>query len=332
MTGSVALDVVIGLVFIYTLYSLLTTTITEIIATEIRLRPKFLVKGIRRMLDDDSGTSIFSEAFFRQPLIKYLAKDSTKKPAYLAARNFSKILFDVLKLNGTESLRKENGDTGVESELKKIQAVLNDPQSPLAKSETVVFLKSLLEDAQNDLDKFKANLEQWYDDTMERVSSWYKKKIQWITFFVGLIIACLFNVDTIKIVNKLSSDPVAREQFVMMAQKLAEDSVARKIAYGENDTTQLAADFKQLRKQALETNDALAMQREEIKWNDLGSTLLLPFLGWLLTAIALSLGAPFWFDLLNKLVKLRTSVRPSDEAKDNSSATVQSVSVVKRVG
>ena len=31
-------------------------------------------------------------------------------------------------------------------------------------------------------------------------------------------------------------------------------------------------------------------------------------IGWLVTALALSLGAPFWFDLLNRLMKLRGSV------------------------
>jgi len=46
MTGSIALDVVIGLVFIYTLYSLLTTTVVEFIATFTQFRARNLVKGV----------------------------------------------------------------------------------------------------------------------------------------------------------------------------------------------------------------------------------------------------------------------------------------------
>ena len=43
-----------------------------------------------------------------------------------------------------------------------------------------------------------------------------------------------------------------------------------------------------------------------------GNTLLIP-LGWLITALACTLGAPFWFDALGKLVKLRASGgRPED--------------------
>ncbi len=100
MTGSVALDVVIGLAFVYTLYSLLTTTITEFIATWVRLRPYFLIIGIRRMLDDGSGTKVFSDIFMNQPLIRYLVSGAAwfnKAPAYMSAANFSKNLLETLK-------------------------------------------------------------------------------------------------------------------------------------------------------------------------------------------------------------------------------------------
>ena len=322
MTGSIALDVVIGLVFIYTLYSLLTTTLTELLASAIRLRPLFLAKGIRRMLDDGSGNTVFSDAFFRQPLIKYLASKDGRKPSYMAGRNFSKNLLEVLKAEGLTALKGKISAT----ELEKIQAILNDPTHPLWKSETVGFIRSLLEDAQNDLEKFKLYLEQWYDDTMERVSTWYKRRIQIITFFIGLSIAILFNVDTIKIVNKLSKDPKARAQFVAMAQELAKDTAAMEMAYkSKHSFDSLASDFSTLRGQALESNDVLSINRGSIDgWS---------LLGWLITAVALSLGSPFWFDLLNKLVKLRTSTQPAAERRDSSTAQAsQPLTADKREG
>ena len=36
------------------------------------------------------------------------------------------------------------------------------------------------------------------------------------------------------------------------------------------------------------------------------------FIGYVLTMLAISLGAPFWFDLLNKLISLRSSKRPAE--------------------
>ena len=116
MFNSVALGVVIGLIFIYLLYSLLITIVQEIIATTLAFRAKILAKAIVRMLDDnDTETSFiksrlsgfynlvfrtdqlknkkFAKAFYSHPLIKYLAEDKYhSKPSYINAKNFSKVI------------------------------------------------------------------------------------------------------------------------------------------------------------------------------------------------------------------------------------------------
>ncbi len=70
MFNNVALDVVIGLVFIYLLYSLLGTLIQEIIATKIGLRGFVLNMAIKRMLDD---TPEFKNADSK-PIVGYFNK------------------------------------------------------------------------------------------------------------------------------------------------------------------------------------------------------------------------------------------------------------------
>jgi hypothetical protein len=45
----------------------------------------------------------------------------------------------------------------------------------------------------------------------------------------------------------------------------------------------------------------------------------LPLLGWLLTAGAISLGAPFWFDLLNKFMVIRSTVKPHEKSLEEGS-------------
>src|SRR4030095_2869467 len=143
MFNNVALDVVIGLVFIFLLYSLLTSIIQEIIATKLAFRSKILEKAILRMLEDgkttkslpiiDSLTGFyqlifrsnnlknkrFATAFYTHPLLKYLAEDTWfSKPDYISAGNFSKTVIDLLNgvennLNGTNVLRiKESITTG----------------------------------------------------------------------------------------------------------------------------------------------------------------------------------------------------------------------------
>ena len=293
------------------------------LASLIRLRATFLESGIKRMLDDGSKTTVLSEGFFKQPLIKYLGSGSLagliKKPSYLSAQNFSKALLELLKEKGSEILK----DTPSPTTLAKIQESLNKLNST---SDTMIFIRSLLEDAQNDLDKFKTSLEQWYDDTMERVTSWYKKWIQLTMFLIGFSIAAIFNVDTIEIVKKLSHDPKAREQYVALAQKLVDDKEFAKQVAG--DTSQqknfdeLKKTFTSLRAQAMENNEVLTVKRGPFGPDQ--------FFGWLITAIALSLGAPFWFDLLNKLMKLRGSVQTASQSSSESKK--KEVDSVKRVG
>ncbi len=58
MFNSVALDVVISLVFIYLLYSLLATTVLELIASGFRFRAKILERAIFRMLEDDCNIPV----------------------------------------------------------------------------------------------------------------------------------------------------------------------------------------------------------------------------------------------------------------------------------
>ena len=53
MTGNVALDIFVGIVFVYLLYSLLATIIMEIIATFLGLRARNLNYALKRMLKDE---------------------------------------------------------------------------------------------------------------------------------------------------------------------------------------------------------------------------------------------------------------------------------------
>ena len=49
---------------------------------------------------------------------------------------------------------------------------------------------------------------------------------------------------------------------------------------------------------------------EQLQWH---------WLGWLLTALAISLGAPFWFDLLNKFIVIRSAVKPHEKSPEEES-------------
>jgi hypothetical protein len=369
MFNSAVLDVVIGLVFIYLLYSLLATTIQEIIASSFGFRSKILERAVFRMLEDETKfnfgiSSIFylfkkkgnggdpntaTFGFYNHPLIKFLGENKpNSKPAYINKETFSKVITDLLR-----------GDQVKPGDKIKplIQKALDNKTISWGKitaqisEETLSYINSIWADSNGDIEKFKEYLENWFDETMERASGWYKKHTQFILFFVGLTIAIVFNVDSIKIAGKLQKDPKLREQIVQQANIFLEthpdlnkelsfkksefDSIQARMKRNSNLLTdslrkvqindsidiinyKLLAEYqKKLVKRAdsiintdiVKANDILALGWKTNKGESFNfGSLLRSLLGWIITALAISLGAPFWYDLLNKFMKLRSSV------------------------
>lgn len=376
MFNNVVLDVFIGLIFVFLLYSLLATIIQEIIAKWMGLRARMLQKALRRMLEDDDSTVVKSsvsrlgheaknlvlryfnpiqkgtllDKFYSHPTIKYLGMGKLfSKPSYLHSHNFSQTIVHLLRG------KSYDGRTTKESELiwKELQ------ENGLGiNEETKTNLISLFADARQDSFVFKNKLEDWFDETMERASGWYKKQTQSILLIIGFVIAAAFNVDAIAISKILMKDKKAREQMVQLA-------ISQQEQYGKNvDTTQkvkvtktsivngdttitsfdstiksqVSDDFLENTYSTLTKDGAGVMgilglrgiEDKKLKSQYQGHWLLV-LVGWLLTALAISLGAPFWFDLLNKFIKLREGgTRPSGTAlQDKPGGTVAGGNAVK---
>ena len=363
--NSVILNVVIGLVFIYLLYSLLATIIQELIATWFGFRAKILELAIFRMLEDESRfrfrfeslLHIFrkskrssppttpSAQFYHHPLIKFLGEGKqTSKPSYINRETFSKVIIDLLRSDAFTA--ESNPKEFIQNALNEGKMKWGEQAIPIS-PETLSYLRSLWADAQGDVAQFRKSLEAWFDETMDRVTGWYKKHTQFILLIVGFFIAVIFNVDTIKIVTKLERDPVLREQLVQQAATFtaAHPNLDRQLVAAREQLDSLVQrhDTAQVNQVAADTayyhmliarRDTLIDSANKLVATDLkkvNSTLGIglssyscgcginkcffrSLLGWLITALALSLGAPFWFDLLNKLMKLRNSVSTTSPA------------------
>lgn len=386
MTGSTALDIVIGLTFIYLLYSLFATLIQEILATNLSFRAKILEIAIIRMLnDDDTSVKSYFQNFFKRlssirkllfarenklltnnslahhfyqnPLIKYLAQDSWhSKPSYLDKTNFSKVLIDILR--GDDPKPGQDFRPAIQDSLDK-GIVVNNTAIFAKQGDTLRFLKSLCADSQGDIEKFRTALETWYDNTMERATGWYKQYTQVVLLFIGFFVAAAFNVDTLLIIDKLSSNPKLTAQVVQQADNFlkahpnfqkeidtlkikapaeANKLIAREKFLSEKTKELLDKDIKNL-------NQLLGLGWEEVKtknrcsgewvgwfWSGCrpaeSSHWFMTLIGWLLTALAISLGAPFWFDLLNRLMKLRSSVAATGKSDGKSEKTEKKETIV----
>ena len=365
MLNSGIIDIVIGLVFIYLLYSLLATLIQEIIASHFGFRGKMLERAIFRMLEDETKfnskfTSVLylfrksgnggvkhsiSYEYYKHPLILFLGeRDNNGKPAYINKQTFSKVIVDLLR--GKDVKPGDDIRSMIQKSLDEKTTNWGDAK---ISEQTLSYLKSIWADSQGDVPKFKVSLEAWFDETMDRASGWYKKHTQIVLFFVGLAISIVFNVDTLKIVDKLEKDPKLRQQIVQQADAFVQDHpnldtdlMQQEIEYKKavmrtmqidsslkkSDKGTVLEDSLKLVKYRLlkERKDTLLNRSEKIIKNDIKNVnhslglgweaydsssflnIFYSLIGWMVTALALSLGAPFWFDLLNRLMKLRGSV------------------------
>lgn len=307
--GSAVLDVAIGLAFIYLLLAIFCTAINEWLAGVLKSRGKMLAQGIAELLNGQAGTHTgqadaavgFLKDFYGHPLISGMMRDK-KHPAYIPARTFATVLLDLVTSHKSGVLSFDDVEEGL---------------SNLPDGEVKRALMALIQDTERDLDVAKKRIEAWYDDAMDRVTGWYKRHTQVLTLLVALVLVGATNADTLHIARRLWADPTLRSQIVEEAKVRAgkpRPSVA--VDYKDQDplkpTVRGPGDTVSQNEQAL-LGQVLGWHADIVRSNDFwdwAGTVV----GWLLSVVAISLGAPFWFDLLNRFMNIRSAGRSPDEA------------------
>jgi hypothetical protein len=311
MFGSNILEVVIGMIFAFLLLSMVCSAVNEFIEALVKNRAKDLEKGIAELLGDPENTSKFIDSLYNHGMVNSLFKGSYPPdskgdlPSYIPAQNFALAVMDLVK-NPPPTMVKL--PPNLDSALKNIQAK-----------------------AKGNFDVFQTGIEDWYNSGMDRVSGWYKRRTQWILVSLGLIVAIAVNADAVKIARAIANDASLRQAIVATAQARA----GQPITPGANSKAvqdQIQDDLKSLNglglpigweiKQVTEAKTAEkppegAWWQRWLKSAQAAATAVLEVLeehslGWILTAVAISMGAPFWFDLLNKVVAVRSSMKPQE--------------------
>lgn len=274
MFGSTALDVAIGLAFLYFILGAITSHINELLAGLFGWRASHLEQGIRTLLTDpDLATKVWEH-----PLVRGIAGKSGRDPSYIPAQTFSLALFDALA-----------PATGAGLTLASVQSsVAALPDSPTKEA-----LQTIVSHSQTSVASARAGIEDWYNAAMDRVTGVYKRQVQLVTLAVSVFIAVGLGVDSVAIAQSLWQEPAVRAAVSGAAQ-------------GAN-----AANFE----------DPVATLTQfdlPLGWSFLPQTIdswLLKFAGLLITTAAISLGAPFWFDILKKLGNARSSGPAPGERK-----------------
>jgi hypothetical protein len=343
--GSEMLEVAIGLSFMFLLLSIVCSTVTEWIAWALGLRAKALEQGIGQLVlgsvtntagKSGSGTTVAATtASTSQPALGPAAAStsgatpatsvsstqataSTTNPSIADAQFLAKILDHPL----IEAIKKDGAMpsyihartfagallatvSGGHTTLENLRAAL----APPADGATAAIpdhlrrqLVAILADTGDDLDAFRTGVETWFDDAMERVGGWYKRYAQRWTILIAVVVTLLINANTFAIASGLLNDPTSRAVFVAEAGPALASP-------GTTGAPQLKLSDVQADLEPI----AFGLGWAGFDPSRLGAGAIDPgqaaahVLGWLITIVALSMGAPFWFDAVGRLVNLRAA-------------------------
>jgi hypothetical protein len=347
MLDSPVLSLGIGIIFVYLIYGLICSAINEAIASVLELRAHTLWSGVQNLLNDSKEGAKVAQMLYEHPLVRALngrqAKGRENRPSYIPAQIVSLALVDIIRSNADASKTPETGSGN--SFPKTASQLLQQLQSSGLPQEVKQALAPLIEEGGNNLELARYHIERWYDAAMERTSGWYKRKIQTIILCIALVLTIATNADTLAIANRLWKDPTLRQALVKSAENAVSNSTpspsagssaspgpsgaapGREPVFGASSSPE---DKLKNAEQALDSTSLFSL----LGWQDAnsiprsGPEWLLKLLGLLMTAFAASLGAPFWFDVLNRVVNVSgagkapnpTSKRPTDKTPQDGDA------------
>lgn len=327
------LETAIGLLLVYLLFSLICSSLSEIIAWLLNLRAHTLRGGIETLLQDSSLTELIKQnpklkgafdkassqwsqkeqtvatTLYAHPLIQGMTHDK-KQPSYIPKHTFTSAFLDML-----HTVSKT--DTSPADALQKLRgAIAKLPEQ----SEIRQQLESVLDDSVKNYREARAIVEKWFDDSMERVSGWYKRRAQIVVLAVAALVVVCANADSVMIVQSLAHDSALREGLVSAAEQTVkggapETGTEPDAAKALEQLQQAQAQLNALRLPiGWRLNSEATIGTDKAPLGAIADPRRLPqgTWGWLgkiggllVTILAVSMGAPFWFDLLNKVVNAR---------------------------
>jgi hypothetical protein len=342
------LDTAIGLILIVMLLSMLASALQELIAAWLNRRGRRLEQAILQLLSGASPAPVPQDppsestpagspwtsllrliaSPFRTTLDPAVREhglagavlthgrlagmfQERRLPAYLPGEPFADALIDVLRRRASDPAPTAEG---------LAWAIAQLPAGTAREA-----LSSLLVAAAGDTAQFRSGVMAWYADTMDRVSGWYAREVRNILLAIGLILAAVLNVDALHLAARISADATLRASLVAAAQtvrppaELQQGSTPRGEDAAADEAKRLIAEIRALgvpigwnacNLRACDPRAAPVPGAPPPPLSVLYILFAMP--GWLLTGLAVSMGAPFWFDLLQKLLRVRAAgVKPN---------------------
>lgn len=323
-----SIDVLIGLAVIMLALSMAVTMITQFVTTIFNSRGRHLKRGLVDLLgqvDPALRTDVavrLADAVLTHPLI---SASGRRLGSVVHREELTTLLLDLagptgrLDEDAKQTLRAalaRNGIADPEGTLRNIRAVSLQLEAgnPLIAA-SVRHTMAILQEARTD---YTAKINGWFDQTIDRVAQRFTASTRAITFGGALLVAAVLQVDTVNLVNRLAADDVLRQAFVAQAAATHGAPV-------------------DVRTQPSNTNPAEGMEREYFAFLAENGVISIPsggrqwvrrwsvvnLWGVLVTSLLLSLGAPFWYNALGKLLQLRSVLAAKDDVQRQARQTTE---------
>lgn len=338
------LDTAIAIAFIFLMAAILVSGINEFIAGALQQRGKILKLGISSLLGGAEGAlpndKPLLEKIYEHAAITIL-RNKDRLPSYIPAQQYSTALADTL-VQSYQIIGKPVFHALPE-------AVRMLPEGNLKRS-----MSLLVDQSYGDPARLQALVEEQFNTVMDRVSGWYKRDAQKSMFLISMAVAAVLNIDTLHIAQHVYQNDALRARLVAQAELRVESVRAAGESDGETggpstpDVEKIRSDLKKLNELNLPIGwttrcypscDDLAGETEEFSFWKHGvhgqrptlSGGFLMLVGWIVTALAASLGAPYWFDTLSKLISVRGAGIKPPRAEDQGVASPSTAAVAAPV-
>lgn len=290
MLGSQALDTAVGLVLLLFVLATAASSLLELVNRIGRKRAKNLEAALGHLLGGSGGRGAAATAAVAalQRTSVYAAATTAsggRAPAYLSAKSFADATLELASTVGRST------DETLPPELRER-------------------LDLLLQESGDDTLELRAGLERWFDEAMGRLSDTYRKQATFMLGLIGLMLSVVVNASLPDVVGRLWNASVTRAAVVAAAQNAAQGK-------GVETLTEVARTTDRLAELSIPLGWAGGVPGGAGWW--LGH-----LFGWALTAVLVMVGAPFWFELLGRLITFRvggSGGQPPRAALDPAAAT-----------
>ncbi len=315
------IDILLGLTVVMLVVSMAVTVLTQFVTSVWNTRGRHLLVGLADLLQqiDPQLDRKIAESICSTVLQHPMVRDVGQRLGTTIHREeFTKLLMDLgsghvppdliarMDTQAQDALQTILKNNGVEEPAKVLDNVRAMAlQLELAHPELATDVrqsKALMLEANS---KFVAKINSWFDQTIDRVSGRFTFTTRGVTFICAVLVAFVIQLDALTFINRLSVDTELRNSLVEKAYELGDKNPSQP-AISANLSTQQQQDFKDLLQLGI-INAPKSLGEWSDNWQKINP------LGVLLSIFLLSLGAPFWFNALQNLLKLRSTLAGKDD-------------------